>query len=185
MKKDNEQNEAATGRIAQMAQDARKLYAGDTMCCSEAVLTVLNREFQGGLPQNIVISMAKGFCGGIGDAGCLCGAVAGAIMGQGLILGQGPIPAEEKLVRAASREFHRRFIERHRSTCCRVLTRRRKREGPEAGVECAQLVESACAISAELLTEYRNSTLHVQEQPETPKAGKMDASATQPERNAT
>jgi len=139
-------------RIAKAGQDARRFYDNGTMCCSEAVLSVINKGFGGGLPQGLVISLSKGFCGGIGDVGCVCGAVAGAVMAQSLILGKGPQPAEDEQVRKASRELHDRFIALYGCTCCRVLCRDRDPNSESKG-PCLDYVESAASICARLLLE--------------------------------
>jgi len=139
-------------QIAKAGQDARLLYGNDSMCCSEAVLSVINREFDGGLPQELVIALSKGFCGGLGDAGSVCGALTGAVMGLSLILGKGPRPAEDKLVRRASKALHDRFLALHASTCCRVLCKDRDPNSESKG-PCLDYVESATSICAFLLLD--------------------------------
>ncbi len=39
--------------IKKVGRDARELYGNGPMCCSEAVLTVINREFDGGLSEEL------------------------------------------------------------------------------------------------------------------------------------
>nr|WP_321256578.1 C-GCAxxG-C-C family protein [uncultured Pseudodesulfovibrio sp.] len=139
-----------THLTAQTGATAKELYGNGSMCCSEAVLTVINREFDGGLSQDIVIAISKGFCGGIGDAGCVCGALAGAVMAQSLILGKGPVPTEDEEVRKASKALHDRFLAQYGSICCRDLSKDRDPNSDSKGV-CLDYVESATAICADLL----------------------------------
>ncbi|TIH18147.1 C_GCAxxG_C_C family protein [Marinifilum sp. JC120] len=131
-------------------RQAKELYGSDAMCCSEAVLWIINREFCGGLSKETVIALSKGFCGGIGDAGCVCGALSGAVMGLSLILGKGPLPVDEDQVRSLSKELHDRFLEKHNSVCCRTLSRDRDPNSESKGV-CLDYVESAAAICTGLL----------------------------------
>jgi len=139
-------------QIAKVGNEARSLYGSNALCCSEAVLTVVNNEFGGGLSQELVIALSKGFCGGIGDAGCICGALTGAVMAQSLILGKGPQPADDKQVRKASKELHDRFTSLHGSACCRVLCEDRDPNSESKG-PCLDYVESAASICAHLLLE--------------------------------
>ncbi|NDV18669.1 hypothetical protein GO013_04445 [Pseudodesulfovibrio sp. JC047] len=136
--------------IARTSSAARHLYGSGSMCCSEAVLTVINQEFHGGLSPETARAISKGFCGGIGDAGCVCGALAGAVMAQSLILGNGPLPADEKTVRTASKKLHDRFLTHYGSVCCRDLSKTRDPNSTSKGI-CLKYVESATAICADQL----------------------------------
>lgn len=137
--------------------EARELYGNDIMCCSEAVLWVINRQFSGGLSKNLTIALSKGFCGGIGDAGCVCGALSGAVIGLSLILGKSPLPADEDQVRKLSKELHDRFLAEYGSVCCRTLRRDRDHEAESKGV-CLDYVKFAAAICARILLEPEEAT---------------------------
>lgn len=65
--------------------------------------------------------MASGFGGGLGHAGCICGALTGATMVLGMIQGRVSTEQDREPVYASSREFHGLFKERFGATCCRVL----------------------------------------------------------------
>jgi C_GCAxxG_C_C family probable redox protein len=71
-----------------------------------------------------VVAMASGFPIGIGVAGCTCGAVNGGIMALGLFFGR-TRPKDNKVNKAMelARELHDTFRKRHRSLCCRTLTK--------------------------------------------------------------
>ncbi|NDV27086.1 C-GCAxxG-C-C family protein [Desulfovibrio sp. JC010] len=131
-------------------REAKELYGSDAMCCSEAVLWVINRQFHGGLSKETAVALSKGFCGGIGDAGCVCGALSGAVMGLSLILGKRPLPADEDQVRSLCKELHDRFLAEHGSVCCRTLSRDRDPDSESKGV-CLTYVQSAAAICTGLL----------------------------------
>ncbi|WP_272701016.1 C-GCAxxG-C-C family protein [Desulfovibrio sp. Fe33] len=138
--------------VAESGLAARQLYGNGPMCCSEAVLAVINREFDGGLSTDLVTALAKGFCGGIGDAGCLCGALSGAVMAQSLILGKDSGNVSDDQVRKASKELHDRFLARYGSVCCRVLSRERDPNSDSKGV-CLDYVEAAAGMCVRLLLE--------------------------------
>jgi C_GCAxxG_C_C family probable redox protein len=138
--------------VAESGLTARRFYGDGPMCCSEAVLAVINREFNGGLSQDLVMALAKGFCGGIGDAGCICGALSGAVMAQSLILGKAPRSASDDQVRKASKELHDRFLARYGSVCCRELSKDRDPNSDSKGV-CLDYVEAAAGMCVRLLLE--------------------------------
>ncbi|WP_419781168.1 C-GCAxxG-C-C family protein [Maridesulfovibrio sp.] len=133
-----------------IGREARELYASDVMCCSEAVLWAVNSDFDGGLSQSLTLALSKGFCGGIGDAGCVCGALSGAVMALSLILGKGQHPADDEQVRKLSKQLHDRFLAEHGSVCCRTLSRERDHESGDKGI-CLDYVESAAAICTQIL----------------------------------
>ena len=67
-------------------QRAENLFTNHRFCCSEALLLVLNHGFNGGLSSEQAAQLGSGFCGGMGEAGCTCGALSGAVMGLGLLI---------------------------------------------------------------------------------------------------
>lgn len=138
--------------VAESGLAARQYYGNGPLCCSEAVLAVVNDEFNGGLSPDLVTALAKGFCGGIGDAGCVCGALSGAVMAQSLILGKGPRSGSDDQVREASKELHDRFLARYGSVCCRELSRDRDPNSDSKGV-CLDYVEGAAGMCVRLLLE--------------------------------
>lgn len=69
-----------------------------------------------------VIRILTVFGGGVGQAGCICGALTGAIVTLGLLIGRTNI--EEKLdpIYKLSREFHTRFQNHFGTVCCRDMS---------------------------------------------------------------
>jgi len=106
------------GRINIKQSILQNLRNGDN--CSMAVM----RSFCVAMDMHIsddTIRMASGFGGGLGRAGCLCGALAGATMILGFIQ---KIPAESNLketVYPNIKIFHDIFVNTFGSTCCRVI----------------------------------------------------------------
>ncbi len=87
--------------------------------CAESVLTATAERFQ--MESPLIPRIATGFCSGMGRSGGQCGAVSGAIMTIGLVVGrQSPAESLEPtyaLVRKLLDEFQERFG----SANCRAL----------------------------------------------------------------
>jgi cysteine synthase A len=104
------------------APELAMYYFKNGLSCSEAMLKAFNEKYELGLPEHCQ-RIASGFGAGLGESGCACGAMTGAIMVFGLIAGRKKAHESNRLVFLATNELHRRFVEKNRSTCCRVLTR--------------------------------------------------------------
>lgn len=88
--------------------------------CAEAIFLTFRDLLQLDVPREMVC-MATGMGGGMGHAGCICGALNGGAMVLGLLKGRKS--AEEKRDEAytLSREFHDCFESNFKYTCCRNL----------------------------------------------------------------
>lgn len=102
---------------------AEEYYRSGDFYCSEAIVKTIKDAFQ--LPvSDDVISIASGFPVGLGGAGCTCGALAGGVMSLGLVFGRTkPKDAKVDKTMKLARELHDTFKKRHKSTCCRMLTK--------------------------------------------------------------
>ncbi len=88
--------------------------------CAEAVLRAFREELGLDLSGD-ALRIASGFGGGLGHAGCMCGALSGAIMVISLLQGRtGPEQSRDP-VYGSAREFHGVFTDHFGATCCRVL----------------------------------------------------------------
>ncbi|XER07723.1 hypothetical protein SRRS_33160 [Sporomusa rhizae] len=68
------------------------------------------------------LRMASGFGGGgLGHAGCLCGALAGSIIVLGMIQGRDNKEQSRNPIYTSAQEFHDFFREKFGATCCRAL----------------------------------------------------------------
>lgn len=65
--------------------------------------------------------MASGFGGGLGHAGCMCGALTGATMVLGMLQGRVSKEQSRGPIYTSAKEFHGLFQEKFGATCCRVL----------------------------------------------------------------
>ena len=87
-------------------------------------------------------------------SGCLCGAVAGAQMIIGLLHGK----TKDNQARALAREFYQKFIETHKVTCCKVLTKNFDDfHSKERKEHCANMVYDSAKILDEILEKARQS----------------------------
>jgi C_GCAxxG_C_C family probable redox protein len=148
-----EKNDPSEALIARIRDRADNLYRSRQMLCTEAVLTALNQGLDGGLTDAQAAAMAAPFCVALGDSGCLCGALSGAVMASGLLLGQQHAFRHRKAMRASARQLHDAFKSANGATCCRVLTRKVK-DDPKAHFQhCAGLTAQAAELAARLVLD--------------------------------
>lgn len=135
---------------------AENLYHSRGLCCSQAVLLAINGGFRGHLTEELAIRIGAGFCGGIGEAGCVCGGLAGAVMALGLFLSPGaPHGLREKKFRRLSKKLHDSFHEKAGSTCCRVLIENFQSDKSGQKKYCRGLTGYAAELAAGLLLKVR------------------------------
>lgn len=117
------------------------------LSCSESIVKWGIDE---GLCPPEVLSAATAFSGGMGS-GCLCGAVAGAQIIIGSQFGRDNKYGNEYLARVKAKELIQKFTEKHKATCCRVLTRGMEMASPERKAHCANMVEECENLVREIL----------------------------------
>src|SRR5208283_2338144 len=89
---------------------AENLYLTGQLLCSEAVLAVMNRGLAGGLPEGMDIRLASALPVGLGNSGCTCGALSGAVLALGLFLGRDrPGAPNGKQAMPSANLLHNRF----------------------------------------------------------------------------
>lgn len=128
------------------AKLAGKLHA-EGNSCAEAVVKACNESMNLNLSAD-AIRMSSGLGGGIGGAGCVCGALNGASMILGVIAGRTTVEEKGKPeIYKITREFQQRFVEHYGSSCCRVL------KSPELKVSCDDLVMGTASMVADYIKE--------------------------------
>lgn len=152
-------SDAEWALIGKVRQQAEHLFKTRQYHCAEAVLLALNRGFRGGLPEPRAVALASGLPIGVGGSGCMCGALSGAILGLGLLLGGEHPHRNRASVRRASAVLHDRFKALHGSTCCRVLTRKAEKAGRARFDRCAAFTGDGAEITARLALEQRPELL--------------------------
>ncbi len=115
-------------------------YFNQGYSCSESIIM---EAVEKGLVPESLLSVATPFSGGMGS-GCLCGALAGSQIVLGYIVGR-------QNGRAAAREFVKKFTEKHKATCCRVLTRGMDMASPERKAHCTNMVQDCSKILEEMV----------------------------------
>lgn len=115
---------------------AEQYYRDGDFYCSEAIVRTIKDAFE--LPvSDEVVAAASGFPVGMGGAGCTCGAITGGVIALGLVFGR--TKAKDERVNhtmALSNELHEIFRSRHKSLCCRTLTKGMTLGSPEHMEQC-------------------------------------------------
>ena len=123
--------------------------------CSESLIKWAIDE---GLVPEEILPVATPFSGGMGS-GCLCGAIVGAQMVLGSQFGRDNKYGNENLAKAKAKEFIQKFTEKHKATCCRVLTRGMEFSGPNRKAHCTNMVDDCENLVKELLNSEKSSIL--------------------------
>lgn len=138
------------------ADTARAAYSS-ARNCAESVLSAIQAEVDlPGVPE----ATGSGFTTGIGNTGCVCGALAGGVMMLGAYAETEDLAPEARRLRAEalSAEFIERFKERWGATCCRVIKRGQEPASREWATHCAGITEHAAALALEMIEDARGGT---------------------------
>jgi C_GCAxxG_C_C family probable redox protein len=141
--------------IARITDRARNLYETRQLLCTEAVVVALNHGLNGGLTDAQATAVAAPFSMALGESGCLCGALSGAVLASGLLLGQEHPYRQRREMRASARRLHDAFKATHGATCCRVLCQKVKHDPKAHFRQCAELTARAAGMAARLVLEKR------------------------------
>lgn len=137
--------------ISTIREQAEQLYRNGDFYCSEALLKSVLEGFGEKVSHN-TLAMASGFPVGIGGAECLCGALSGGIMALGYFFGRSQAKGSEvSQAMQLSSELRRRFVERNRVTCCRILTKGMTKGTPEHKTQCVRLTGEVTQDVVELI----------------------------------
>ena len=157
--KDEEHTSAARKLAADLKAYAQNLYETRQLLCAEAVLVSLNKGLNGGLTEQQAVAMAGPFCVAMGDSGCLCGALSGAVLGAGLFIGKNNSYAHRKEMRESGLVLHNAFKSANGATCCRVLSKKVKHDKKAHFQQCAGLTADATEMAALLILKKRPDLL--------------------------
>lgn len=137
-------------RIRKIAED---YYRNGDFYCSEAVVKTIIDEFQIDVSED-VIKMSSGFPVGMGGMGCTCGALTGGVMAIGLVYGrsQGKDPKVNKAMELSAK-LYQIFCERHKVSCCKVLTRGMEKGSPEHMQQCIAFTGEMAYEAAKIIAE--------------------------------
>jgi cysteine synthase A len=132
------------------APELARHYFRNGLSCSEATIKALNEYYRLGLPENCH-KIATGFGGGMGESGCACGCVTGCVMALSLLAGREKVYQSNRMVFLAAHELHKRFKEKNKAICCRVLTRNVTWSSAEHKKLCEGYVGDAAAFTEDIV----------------------------------
>ena len=119
--------------------------------CAEAVLRAF-LDITGKSADEALLRSTTGFGGGIGHAGCVCGALAASVMSIGILTGRTDSAQSRQASYDLAAEFHQKFQDRFGGTCCRGLNPH-PFETREHLVNCIKITGNTAALLAEFLEE--------------------------------
>lgn len=139
--------------LQQIKTDSENHYRNGDFFCSEAVVKTIKDSFDIQCSDD-VIKLASGFPVGIGGSGCTCGAISGGVMAIGLVFGrsQAKDPSVQ-LSMALSAKLYKKFIQAHKTSCCKALTAKMQLGTPEHMSQCVALTGEVAYETAKLIAE--------------------------------
>lgn len=148
-----------------VAKRAANLFDTKQLLCAEAIMRAVVEVFGGPLTPEQAAQIGTPFCMGIGGAGCTCGALSGAVASIGIYLGRKE-GANGAPCRDYGKQLHDAFKSRHKSTCCRILTR--NLDAKTHFAQCLSLTEEGARMAAELLLMHGITPLEHTSLPDKP-----------------
>jgi len=135
---------------------AHNLFETGQLLCSEAVLTVVNRALGGDLTDDLAIRLSACLPQGIGDSGCMCGALNGGVLALGLFLGRDlPGARDKRKAKNAASALHAGFKGEFNSTCCRVLSKKVKHDSRAHMRQCAHFTRATTEMVVRMILTQR------------------------------
>jgi C_GCAxxG_C_C family probable redox protein len=141
--------------IEAIGAQARNLYLTRQLLCTEAVVEALNDTLGGDLTKSQVVALTAPFCVAMGESGCMCGALSGAVIACGLFLGDRHPYRNRKQMRDSARQLHDEFKSRNGATCCSALIRKVKHDKGAHFRQCADITEKAAEMAARKILKNR------------------------------
>lgn len=126
----------------------------DGLSCTEAILEASCQ--LAGIDPRVLMPLASGFRGGMGMAGCACGALVGGTMAVGLFAGRSGENESDATALALTKRLHDEFLARFSTTCCRALNGD-DFESPEHDRRCADITAETTRMTLTLLLERDES----------------------------
>lgn len=151
----NNHDPQAEALIARIKKRAENLYQTRQLLCTEAVVVTLNKAFNGGLSDAQAVAVSAPFSIALGDSGCICGALSGAVLACGLLVGNEQPYYHRQRMRKYARALHDAFKAANGATCCRVLSRSVRHDRQAHFQQCANLTASAAEMAARLILYQR------------------------------
>ena len=119
--------------------------------CAESIFLAFRETLAPDVPVEMV-RMFTGLGGGLGHAGCMCGALTGSALMLSLLKGRTNHEQNTEPAYDLSREFHDRFEQKFGYTCCRSLNTA-PFESPEHLRNCLKITGNTGKLLMEFLQE--------------------------------
>lgn len=147
---------SADDLTALAARRAENFFREHRLSCSESALLVINHGFAGGLTTEQALGLGSGFGGGVGNSGCVCGALSGAVMALGLFLGPGcQNGLGQRKFRKLVGRFHDSFREESGTVCCRDLIVDFRKDRKGQALFCRGLTGRCTGESVRIILQER------------------------------
>ncbi|MBQ3171074.1 MAG: C_GCAxxG_C_C family protein [Mailhella sp.] len=135
------------------AKAAENAYRELHLNCAESVFMALLTSCGEECPLSL-LKAAGGFGGGMGGAGCTCGALSGSVMAAGYLFGRTSSTGEApELCGQVAKKLHDAFRDIHHATCCRVLNHGLTLGTPEQKDSCALRTGQTAELAARIIME--------------------------------
>lgn len=148
-------NPQAEVLIGQIKSRAGNLYLTRQMLCAEAVVVTLNKALNGGLSDSQAVCVAAPFSIALGESGCICGALSGAVLACGLFIKSPQSHSSRKQMRESARQLHDQFKTVNGATCCRVLSQSLRHDRQARFQQCARFTAEAAGMTARVILHQR------------------------------
>lgn len=117
--------------------------------CAESVILGFNQVLDLKIDPEVV-KMFSGYGGGLGHAGCMCGALSASIAILGYFRGRKTSEEKRDVIYDLANRFHDCFEEEFGATCCRVLNNY-SFDTPEHGRTCLKITGNTAKILMQFL----------------------------------
>jgi C_GCAxxG_C_C family probable redox protein len=102
------------------ARDKAGNYFKEGYNCAESIFLTY-REFLAPEMDPSMVKLMTGFGGGLGHAGCMCGALTGSVVALNMLKGRTTNQESRDEAYRLAKDFAEKFTEQYGATCCRVL----------------------------------------------------------------
>lgn len=142
-------NMPETKEQLKLAERAEEHFASGLNCC-ESIIKASVEIFKLPLPENVYL-MGRFYRKGVAGTGCICGALAGAVMMLGFISDGEDLQAD------TAKQFKAEFVRKFGSSCCRVIRKSQPLTGRWSNKECRELTKVTAGMIEQVLKNKKVS----------------------------
>jgi len=106
--------------LATQARNKAGNYFKEGYNCAEAIFLAF-REILAPEMDPATVKLLTGFGSGVGESGCMCGALTGSIVALNMVKGRTTNQESRNEAYQYAKEFSDKFAEKYGATCCRAL----------------------------------------------------------------